>query len=163
MAVHSEFQILPFSYQLNSKISQALHLIRINNLTTEKVHRAFYYSSEAHDLISSWCTFITTKEGGWMAGALCRKLHFCCQVAAYSALSRYLALNKCLIRAKSVLLLQLMVFVDASGEQEYDCNFMLKNSQLTRMLAALQLSQRHSILPSKVSWCRHTWAPHSPG
>lgn len=63
-----------------------------------------------------------------MAGALSRMLHFCCQAAAYSALSRYLALNKCLIRAKSVLLLQLMFFVDASGEQGYDCNFMLKDS-----------------------------------
>lgn len=73
-------------------------------------------------------------------------LHFCCQVAAYSALSRYLALNKCLIRTKSVLLLQLMGFVDANREREYDCNFMLKNSQLKRILAAL-----HGILPSKVS------------
>lgn len=93
-----------------------------------------------------------------MAGALSRMLQFSCQVAAYSALSRYLALNKCLIRTKSVLLLQLMGFVDARGEQEYDCNFMLKNSKLKGILAALQQSQRHSILPSKVSWCMHTWA-----
>lgn len=100
LAVNSKFQIFPFSYQMNPKISQVLHLIRINNLTIEQVHRAFYYWSEAHDLISSWCTFITTKEGGWMVGALSRMLHFCCQAAAYSALSRYLALNKCLIRAK---------------------------------------------------------------
>lgn len=103
------------------------------------------------------------QEGGWMVGALSRMLHFCCQVAAYSALSRYLALNKCLIRTKSVLILQLMGFVDASGEQEYDYNFRLKNSKLKWMLAALQQSQRHGILPSKVSWCVHTGAPDSAG
>lgn len=71
-----------------------------------------------------------------MVGALSRMLHYCCQVAVYSALSRYLALNKCLIRAKSALLLQLMGFVDASGEQEFDCNFMLKNSRLKGMLCS---------------------------
>lgn len=101
--VNSESQIFPVSYQMNPKISQVPHLIKINKMTKKKVDRTFYYSSEANDLISSWCTFIITREGGEMVGALSRLLHFCCRVAAYSALSRYLALNKFLIRTKSVL------------------------------------------------------------
>lgn len=47
-----------------------------------------------------------------------------------------------------------MFFVDvsnANAEQEYYCNLILKNSELTLMLAALQQSQERNILHSKMS------------
>lgn len=51
-----------------------------------------------------------------------------------------------------------MFFVDVSNvntEQEYYCNFILKNSELKLMLAALQQSQEYNILHSTMPCTIH--------